>query len=81
MVSMYKDWVTSNVVPKFIDCINNNKKLFLSYCVIKLCSLQIFADIVNGKWLLKFLLPKNCPYCSVRCISMNVEWDIPLRAL
>jgi len=48
MVNMYKVLVTSDVMSKFIQGVDNNQELFFSHGIVQFNLGQIFADDVNG---------------------------------
>lgn len=48
MVSMYKGLVTSDVVSKFIQGMDNNWEFFFSHSIVQFSLGQIFANEVNG---------------------------------
>ena len=74
MVNMYKALVTSDVMSKFIQGMENNQELFFKHNIVQFNLGYIFVDEINGIRKLVIYLAQRCSYSFVKGISMFVEW-------
>jgi hypothetical protein len=58
---MYKHRVTNNIMTKFINCMDNNKKLFLSYHIVMLNWSEILTDVVDSIGFCSSFYPSTTP--------------------